>query len=213
MPRKYPPLRSGDGYTSGDKDNFDHSVSITFNYGDIPIKIDEANKLAQTYLGKVTKDFQSALKDVSKDNLLLSSVKGGTIGAKLLFPGEYKKKMESDISEVGKIFASEMKEEIRNVISRAPGARGAGRIDTYRMFDFVQGKRTSWDREKGILTVSAGWLTNWYKYFGFQENGTYQIKPMNAISHTAMVSFAEAYRFVRMYTARFSPKKGFRGFR
>jgi hypothetical protein len=213
--RKYPALRSGDAYTSESKDEFDHSVSITFNYGDVYLGIDEANKIAGEYFKAVTKDFQGALNSNQFRGIIKPTIKSpGTYSATVLFPSGFKKQIDSDIRAIATIAADEMKKEIKNVIRTAPGAKGAGRIDTGLMLNSVVGRRTAYSKSQGKITVTAGWLDVWYKYFGFQEEGTVNgIKPMRAILHTAMGIFPAMYKTARMYTANFGKRVGFKGFR
>jgi hypothetical protein len=213
MARSYPPLRDGEAYTSSSKEEFDNAVKIVFDYGDLTVKAEMANKIADKYLRAINKDFAKALNDKSLQGLIKPTVKSGSYTQVLLFPADFKQQVAADLNAAGKIFAEEMKGEIKQVIATTAGRRGPGRIDTSRMFDFVFGRRTFWDKEKGVMEVSAGWLDTWYKYFGFQEEGTYQIKPMNAISHTAMLAFSQASKFARMYAARIGSRKGFKGFR
>lgn len=213
MARSYPPLRDGEAYTSGNKEQFDNAVKIVFNYGNLAVGAQAANKLADHYLKAINKDFAKALSAKDMPGLIKPTVKSGSYKQILLFPADFKQQISADLAEAGKIFAQEMKGEIKRVISTTAGRRGPGRIDTSRMFDFVFGRRTFWDKEKGVLEVSAGWLDTWYKYFGYQEEGTFQIKPMNAISHTAMLAFSQASKFARMYTARIGSRKGFKGLR
>lgn len=216
MPRnRYPKLRTGDGYSSEGKDEFDHSVAITMTYGDVYVSVDKANKLASSYYKDIARDFQASLKNVSMKRIIGPSIKSpGTFKAAVLFPSGFKDQIDSDVRAMATIMADEMKKEIKNVIRTAPGARGAGRIDTSLMLNSVKGRRTSYSKAKGNLTVTSGWLDTWQKYFGFQEEGTSTgIKPMRAIQHTAMVAFPEMFKIVKMYTANFGTRVGFKGFR
>lgn len=208
----YPKLRTGEGYSTAGREQFDNSVSVLFDYGQVSIGIDTANKIAAEYFQKVSKDFEGSLRTPKNKIMSATSKSKGNFKSVQLFPGDFKDKIDGDIKQIGIIIADEMKKEIKGVIKTAPGARGAGRIDTGTMIDSVYGRRTKYNKSKGVLEVSAGWLDLWYKYFGFQEQGTRTgIKPMRAIAHTAMVTFPEAYKITRMYTANFGKRVGFKG--
>jgi hypothetical protein len=216
MNRKgYPRLRTGDGYSTDGKDEFDHSVAITMNYGDVYMGIEQANKLAANYFKDISRDFHASLKNVKMKRIIGPSTKSpGTYSAAVVFPSGFKDKIDADIRAIGVIMADEMKKEIKSVIRSSPGAKGKGRIDTGLMLNSVNGRRTNYSKSKGTLTVTAGWLDTWQKYFGFQEEGTRNgIKPMRAILHTAMATFPEMFKIVRKYTANFGPRVGFKGFR
>lgn len=61
------------------------------------------------------------------------------------------------------------------------------------------------------IRVEVGWVRLWYKYFDYQERGTSNIPPMNAIFKSRMVNtpeFQKSYsRFVRSYVLK-ADKRG-----
>lgn len=216
MPKKrYPRVRSGEAYTSVGKEEFDNAVAITLNYGGINIGVDEANREAAEYFKAVTKDFANTLKNPNFKSVVRPTIKSpGTYSAGAIFPSGFKNQVDADMRAIGAIFADEMKREIKRVIKTSPGAVGPGRIETREMLNSVMGRRTEYNKSQGKLTASAGWLDNWMRYFGYQEEGTLNgIKPMRAIQSTAMGIFPAVYETARKYTANFGKRVGFKGFR
>jgi hypothetical protein len=77
----------------------------------------------------------------------------------------------------------------------------ANRIDTGRMNESIY---YSTRKLKGSYVVRIGWTKLWFKYFGFQENGTENIRPMRSVLRTFLEMqprvAAFANKFIRGYS-------------
>jgi hypothetical protein len=152
-----------EGYsTSKDKrggGEFRTEASVRFNYSNFDRSLDQANK----YYANMVR----ALK--SNKNI---KIKSGKAQTDIAVVSEWRKTIKYGVRSLATDTTAYMKQEMLDGIG--------GRIVTNTMKGNVKGRT---DPSKAAREVSrVGWLDLWYKYFGFQEEGTQTgIKPMKSI--------------------------------
>lgn len=152
-----------DGYsTSKNKrggGQFRSQAEIRFNYSNFDKSLDQANK----HYAKVV--------NLLKANKRVK-IQDGIASTELDVIKEWRKTIKYGVRSLAVDTTAYMKEEML--------AGVGGRIVTNTMKGNVKGRT---DRTSATREVSrVGWLDLWYKYFGFQEEGTSTgIKPMNSI--------------------------------
>lgn len=172
----------GDGYSrSKEKRNggmFRSEAVIEFNYDGFSTSLDAA----KTELNKMLRKLDSL-----PDSRLIGSKQVSDVE---IF-GEWRKVIKYQVRDVAVKTTAFMKNEMTTAIG--------GRIETGEMKNSVRG-RTDASSQYGE-TSRAGWLDNWYKYFGFQEEGTATgINPMNAVLKTITAGRIFALREVSRMT-------------
>jgi hypothetical protein len=157
-----------DGYSSSkDKRSggpFRTEASIRFNYAQFDQSLDQANK----YYANMVR----ALK--SNKNIV---VKNGEAATNLAVVKEWRKITKYGVRSLAVDTTAYMKQEMLRGIG--------GRIVTGTMKESVKGRTDPTSAAREVSRV--GWLGLWYKYFGFQEEGTDTgIKPMRSILRAAV---------------------------
>ena len=198
---RYPRLRtSGPGYETTDKDLFDTKVEFVFDYSDL----DRASRKVKKDLA----DFNYELKQsfnrlglkskANKDYIGFSEAKfaSASVGRNpseqfnLLPDGvQMTLALKNGMQEMGREGADVMRKYVN-------------RIETGRMKGAITYNTRSYSNK---YVVRIGWTQLWYKYFGFQENGTRTgIRPMHSIIRTYMEMLPRVgnymSRFTRSYT-------------
>lgn len=180
---------TGPGYETTGRERFDNSVEFSFDYSDIEGKAAQV----RSQLAELDAAFKNIAK--SKSNL----VKVRNIGTMELpinsIPNS--DRIAADMNKFATIVASDSKSAIKKHIG--------DRIDTGRMIGSVYGRTT---KTAGKVTARAGWLDQWYKYFGFQENGTVHVSPMRAILRTFLEISPEITKSMQYYIKNYSNKAG-----
>lgn len=180
---RWPRLRtSGPGYETSGREKFDYQVEFVFNYSDILNKNQQLKKLAD--------DFASEIDKIKKSG----SSKGVISQAFAIFPNTTA--LDDDMSGLAKITSAELKSSIKQGIG--------GRVETGRMKSSIYGVTT---KHKGSYTSSAGWLKLWYKYFGFQENGTKTVSPMHSIIGAYLKQAPEVQKTLIYYFKNYGSKR------
>ena len=191
MANRWPAVgMTGPGYETTGRERFDNSVEFSFDYSDIEAKGNE--------LRKQLAELNGAFRDVAKSRSALVGIKssGGSFSLPLtMIPDS--KRIEKDMTAFAQIVAADSKKAIRKNIG--------DRIDTGRMIGSVYGRTT---RSTGKVTARAGWLDQWYKYFGFQENGTVKVSPMRSILRTFLEVSPDVVKSMEYYLKNYSNKAG-----
>jgi hypothetical protein len=206
MERRFPSLTAAryGGYSTDGKENFDAVVQFNFDYSDVDATVREVKKEVE--------DLGYELKQTFKALGLSGSGRGGK--------GFYvspKAAASFDRVETG-LLDSTFKvlpdgDRIRNALQpalqdlgkdgKATMQKYANRIDTGLMRGSI---KYSTRKYKTKYTVNIGWTELWYKYFGFQENGTKSIPPMRSVLRTYLELTPRVQnfmsRFIRSYTRR-----------
>jgi hypothetical protein len=199
---RYPRLRtSGPGYETDNKEAFDTMVEFVFDYSDL----DKASRQVKKELSDFSYDLSKAFNSTGnsrgkKDNLFYLTNKqiepfiGGSRNPSesfnLLPDGvQMTSTLKGGVQQMGREGANTMRKYVN-------------RIETGRMKDAITYNTRSYSNK---YVVRIGWTQLWYKYFGFQENGTVKgIRPMHSIIRTylEMLPRVQNYmsRFTRSYT-------------
>lgn len=193
---------SGPGYETGDKDKFDYQVEFVFNYSDL----DKASRKVKEELSDFSYELSKAFKAT-----------GNSRGKKNNLFYLTNKQIEPFLGQ-GKNPSEQfnlLPDGVQMTLALKDGMQGMGREGANTMRKYVN--RIETGRMKNSITyntrsygnkyvVRIGWTQLWYKYFGFQENGTSRgIRPMHSIIRTyiEMLPRVQNYmsRFTRSYTS------------
>lgn len=196
MAGKFEALRTAgrDGYDTTSKDTFDNQVVFTFDYSDLEVGMKEARNMIADF-GKELRDSMQGV-NTEKGTYFVyakSDFKKSytTTSADLILPKVTD--MDKLIYQVGKNVSALSKDTIKKYIG--------SRVETGDMKGSIYGRTT---KSKGKVVSRAGWLDLWYKYFGYQEEGTKQISPMHSILRTYLEVAPQVQRamseFVRKST-------------
>jgi hypothetical protein len=199
---RYPRLRtSGPGYETTDKDLFDTKVEFVFDYSGLDASARKVKKELSDFSYELSKAFGATGNSRGKkDNLFYltnKQIEPFTGGPKnpseqftLLPDGvQMTLALKGGMQSMGKEGANTMRKYVN-------------RIETGRMKDSITYNTRSYANK---YVVRIGWTQLWYKYFGFNENGTSKgIRPMHSIIRTyvEMLPRVQNYmsRFTRSYT-------------
>lgn len=201
---------SGAGYETGDKDRFSTYIEFVFDYSDI----DKSARKVKKELSDFTYNFSKALQKVSPKTkrggdyigfseikyIALTSDKNPSEKFNLMPDGvQMRAALKDGMQSMGREGSMVMKKHVK-------------RVETGRMQDAVTYNTRS---GAGRYTVRIGWTQLWYKYFGFQENGTRHINPMHSLIRTQleMMPRVQNYlsRFIRSYTRGSGDQYGGKG--
>jgi hypothetical protein len=176
MAGKFEALRTAgrDGYDTTSKDTFDNQVVFTLDYSSLELGMKEARNMIADF-GKELKDSMEGV-NTEKGTYFVyakSDFKKSytTTSADILIPKA--KDIDNVVYRAGKGISALSKDTIKKYIG--------SRVETGDMKGSIYG-RTS--KSKGQVVSRAGWLDLWYKYFGYQEEGTKTISPMHSILRT-----------------------------
>lgn len=203
MAGRFESLNSGgrDGYDTTSKNTFDHEVSFTLDYSDMELGIKDARDMVADF-GKEIKASMVGIKTPKGSNFVYanSDFKNAytATSAELLFPRIVT--IDKDMNALGQAIAAEAKTSIKKYIG--------SRVDTGTMKGSVFGRTK---RSKGKVVARAGWLDLWYKYFGYQEEGTSTISPMHSILRTYLELAPEVQKISSEYIRKSTKSGGFKG--
>jgi len=142
-----------DGYsTSRNKRSggpFRSEAVVRFNYRDFDRSLDQANKY-----------YANMVRSLKNDSKI--QVSRGTAETDLAVVKEWRKTIKYGVRSLAVDTTAYMKQEMLRGIG--------GRIVTGTMRDSVRGRTDPSSASREVSRV--GWLDIWYKYFGFQEEGT-----------------------------------------
>lgn len=195
---KFPSLsgRDGVGYETTGKEDFDHTVEFIFNYSNLDttarqvkneiIELNNAIYQLQKLGGKAPKS-SNQLIDISPAaaaNIIKVTGTGGT---------QYEFAMLAD----GKRLADMIRPQAQEIgkTGKALMRQYANRVDTGLMRNSIRYATRITDKK---TSIKIGWTQLWYKYFGFQENGTRYVTPM----HSVMRTFIQMIPHVEKYVSR-----------
>jgi hypothetical protein len=190
------------GYETTGKEEFDSGVSVSFDFSDFSIK----TRQAKAGLSDLAYDLHKALQGVSKSNKSFGYISPksvskaevqGVISRSIKLPNEAE--IYKDISIYAQEVSAVGKETMKNY---------ANRIKTGKMNNSIYGNT---NKTKYRITSDIGWTKLWYKYFGFQENGTGTIRPMRSALRTYMDMLPVVRKAASNYMREFvSGKRGSR---
>jgi hypothetical protein len=178
------------GYETTGKENFDSQLDIIFDFSDLSIKTREAKQ----GLSDLAYELYKELAGTGRSNR-----SSGFISPKSVS----RRQIEGVISRT---IALPSEEQIYKDISRdasAVSAAGktimkgyANRIDTGLMNQSIYGTTK---KLKYKVIAQIGWSRLWYKYFGFQENGTRSIRPMRSVMRTYLDIMPDVQKSMSFY--------------
>lgn len=199
--KRFGTLRSmgySSGYDINGREDFDHKVVFTIDYSDAELKIKDAQKLLADF-GREIKGAMKGIK-VSSGTIMADSNFNKYTEVEQLIQLPDGEGIATDVYTLGQYFSSESKDSIKRYIG--------SRVDTGRMKASVYGRTT---KRKGVVVAQAGWLDLWFKYFGYQEEGTKRIRPMHAIMRTYLETAPVVQSLMSNYLRNFTKGKGYKG--
>jgi hypothetical protein len=201
---RFPSLsgNGGPGYETNGRENFDHAVEFGFDYGNVELGVKDVRKQLSDLAYEINKTFTSSKIPQSKSGGTMFSIspkisqglpkiEGGLLSSSISLLADGNKIRDALAPAMG-----EIGQDGKSVMIRY-----ANRIDTGTMVGSI---KYSTRRLKNSYIVRIGWLQLWYKYFGFQENGTSSVPAMRSVLRTYLEilprvrSFAD--KFTRSYT-------------
>jgi hypothetical protein len=202
MERRFPSLMAAryGGYSTDGKDGFDNSVEFVFDYSNVDTTVRDVKKQLSDLSLKIDKTFSKSGIPTSKTGggmfylspqiKSVSTSKGGVFGRTIEFLPDGNRIRDSLAPAMAQIGAE----------GKATMKKYANRIDTGLMRGSII-YRTN--KTKNSFSVRIGWLDIWYKYFGFQENGTRNVPAMRSSYRTYLEMLprvrAFADRLLRSY--------------
>lgn len=203
MPSRFPSINAngGVGYETSGKEDFDNRLQFRFDYSNVDNGVREVRKQLSDLGYEIHKTFGKAGIPVSRSanrqfsispkvSAGLDKSDAGIISMVIPMVPDGKRIADALAPAMGQI-GQEGKETMKKYANRVDTGLMQGSI-------YYNTKRLS-----KSYVVTIGWTQLWYKYFGFQENGTKNIKPMRSVFRTFMemqprvVSFAN--KFIASY--------------
>jgi hypothetical protein len=187
----------GSAYDTAGREAFDTKVTITFDYSDLDIKSRDVKKAVSDFsqyvfeldkkygIKKANNEFTFDVSPNAGSAVAAGGAQGNrsSVGFPLLADGlRIQQVLKSEMAEIGK--------EGRGIMRKY-----ANRRDTGRMNESIRYNA----RARGnTYVINIGWTELWFKYFGYQENGTKYVKPMHSIIRTYMHMLPK----IQNYTSR-----------
>lgn len=203
MPSRFPSISAngGVGYETSGKEDFDNVLEFRFDYSNIDNGVRDVRRELSNLGYEIHKTFKKS--GIPKTR---SADRQFTISPKLSAGLE-----QSDAGIMRMVIpVIPDGRRISDALAPAMGQIGqegketmkkyANRIDTGLMQGSIYYKTR---RLVKSYVVTIGWTELWYKYFGFQENGTKSIRPMRSVLRTFLemqprvISFAD--KFIRSF--------------
>lgn len=198
MERRFPSLMAAryGGYSTDGKDGFDSSVEFRFDYSNVDTTVRDVKKQLSDLGFQIDKTFGKAgipksrtgsgMFYISPQTRAVSKSQGGVFARTIEMLPDGKRMTDALAPAMTQI----------GVEGKATMKKYANRIKTGLMNDSII-YRTK--KGKSSYSVSIGWLQLWYKYFGFQENGTRNVPAMRSTYRT----YLEMLPRVRGFAAKF----------
>lgn len=203
MERRFPSLMAAryGGYSTDGKDGFDNSVEFVFDYSNVDTTVRNVKSQLSDLSLKIDKTFGK------------SGIPKSRTGGKMFYISPQVKSVSTSKDGVFSRTIELLPDGDRIRDSLAPalaqiGAEGkstmrkyANRIDTGLMRGSIS-YRTK--KLKSSYSVKIGWVDVWYKYFGFQENGTRTIPAMRSAYRTYLEMLPRVRGFADKFIRGFS---------
>lgn len=198
MERRFPSLMAAryGGYSTDGKDGFDNSVEFVFDYSGVDTTVRDVKRQLSDLNFQIDKVFGKAgipqsrsgggMFYISPQVKSVSTSKDGVFSRTIQMLPDGKRLTDALAPAVTQI-GTEGKATMRKY---------ANRIDTGLMRGSIA-YRTK--KLKSSYSVRIGWIDIWYKYFGFQENGTRSVPAMRSVYRT----YLEMLPRVRAFASRF----------
>lgn len=192
-PERFGTLRSSSGYETEGREKYDHKVTFNFDYSDVTVGVQRARNMIEEF----GKEIKNEMKGVKSSNgfIFADSDFRNYANATLTLMSD--KALARDMYALGK----ETSLEAKSVMKKYIGSR----VDTGRMKGSVYNTTT---QSRSRVVAEAGWLDLWYRYFGYQEEGTRFISPMHSVLRTYLEIAPQVQRSVSWYIRNFIKGKG-----
>lgn len=192
-PERFGTLRTSSGYETQGREKYDHKVTFNFDYSEVGIGVQKARTMIEGF----SKELKSEMKGIKSSNGFIFADSDfrnySTATLKLMSDSA----LARDMYALGK----ETSLEAKSVMKKYIGSR----VDTGRMKGSVYNKTT---QNKSRVVAEAGWLDLWYRYFGYQEEGTKFISPMHSVLRTYLEVAPQVQKSVSWYIRNFIKGKG-----
>lgn len=198
MERKFPSLMAAryGGYSTEGKDRFDTSVEFTFDYSNVDATVRSVKRELSDLGFQIDKVFGKAGIPQTKTGGGMFYISPQVKSVSTSKEGKFSRTIEMlpDGDRIRDALAPAMKQI--GVEGKATMKKYANRIKSGDMNESII-YRT--DKGKNSYSVRIGWLGLWYKYFGYQENGTRNVPAMRSAYRT----YLEMLPRVRDFSAKF----------
>lgn len=196
------PRNSPSGYsTDKGPDVRWHDVYV-FDYSDITKKARDVRRSVSQMADEIWKLEKSGLVGSNEFGFFIDRAKTDWIEetTKALLPAGGVE-LQVALTKDAQAFGAKARDNMRSFVNR---------IETGTMKREIR-FRIRKNQKMSELRVEVGWVRLWYKYFDYQERGTSNIPPMNAVFKSRMINtpeFQKTYsRFVRSYVLK-ADKRG-----
>jgi len=184
------------GYSTDGKGEFDTAVEFVFDYSNVDRTVRDVKKQLSDLSFQIDKVFNKAGIPQSKTGGTMFYISPKVKSVSTSKDGVFSRTIE--MLPDGKRITDALAPALTQigVEGKATMKKYANRIDTKLMNKSII-YRTK--KGKSSYSVKIGWLEIWYKYFGYQENGTRNVPAMRSTYRT----YLEMLPRVRDFAARF----------
>jgi len=214
--------RSGPGYDT-DKSNSRYKFDIHIQHGQLDLKLSEARRDISNFVNNVNRMFMynSKVPGLSASDFINITLEPRRNSNLQTMTSKIDALMKSDAlvdsmyknlaSDIGRVGVS----EIRDGIKKPANPPRSFRYETGDMYNSV-----TYDKRKTATAtiVSVGWISNFYKYFDFQErgiakdkDGNFQIGPMDAIKRGYRATTPKSFELMSRFLNNYTKSGGFSG--
>jgi hypothetical protein len=189
------------GYETDDKADFDNVLEFRFDYSDVDNTVREVKKQLSDLgfeIHKTFKELSIPTQRTANKQFTISPKISADLG-----------RSDAGIMRMDFAMLADGK-RITDALAPAMGQIGlegkqtmkkyANRIDTGLMNNSIY---YSTRKLKNSYVVRIGWTELWYKYFGFQENGTKNIRPMRSVLRTFMEMLPRVNAFASKFVINY----------
>jgi len=198
-----PKMRGGEAYDTSSKNEFNHVIEYIFDYSKLDEQTAWIREDAQAFAADAKSVFNklSSAKNSSKDFIdfnaaWLNAPQG--IGKLTEIVNSIPNGVQARLALKEGLLG--IKEDGANTMRKY-----VNRIDTGLMKSSIKGKYTASNVRS---YVRIGWTDTWFKYFGWQEEGTYQITPMNSLFRTQVELSPRVAKFMTKFLRTADAKRG-----
>jgi hypothetical protein len=192
-PGRFGTLRSSTGYETEGREKYDHKVTFNFDYSDVSVSVEKARRLIEAF----GKELKTDMKGVKSSNGFIFADSDFRNYSTATINLMSDKALARDMYSLGKETSAEAKAVMKKYIG--------SRVDTGRMKGSVYGSTV---QHRGRVVAEAGWLDLWYRYFGYQEEGTRYVSPMHSVLRTYLEVAPQVQKSISWYIRNFTKGKG-----
>jgi hypothetical protein len=189
------------GYETDDRADFDNVLEFRFDYSDVDNTVREVKKQLSDLGYEIHKTFKEMSIPMSRSGnkqFTISPKISADLGRSDAGIMRYDIAMLADGKRIADALApgmSQIGEDGKQTMKKY-----ANRIDTGLMNSKIF---YTTRKLKASYVVRIGWTELWYKYFGFQENGTKSINPMRSVLRTYMEMLPRVAAFASKFVINY----------